>query len=190
LFKTAKKSSKPTVFFCGRLDGAKGTNRLVSIASRINADVIVAGDGPDFIDAKRLAARIAPNVKFLGRLKHDIELPKEMAKAWVFVSPLQSGFTLIEALSCGVPLAAIDCEWSRELMSMSSVGLLSKDEDSLVNDVNWLLATPAECKVLGARGRQLVEKAFSKEAYELNESSMYNRALYDPDSDFRGWQHD
>lgn len=86
---------------------------------------VVIGDGP------RLARlrRTYPDVVFTGQ-KQGAELAGLCASADVFVFPSRTdtfGLVLLEALSCGVPVAAYPVTGPRDIVGDSGVGVLSED---------------------------------------------------------------
>jgi glycosyltransferase involved in cell wall biosynthesis len=172
-----RKARKPVVFFAGRLDAPKGVERLVRLAPRIHAEVRIAGSGPDEAKLKQMA-RGMKNVVFLGSLKHEKELPRELASAWVFASPWMSGFTLIESLACGTPIVGTDVEWTKEIVTQKT-GVLTRDGDdeAFVRAINSLLKDKKRRAAMGKAGRSLVEKEFSRESYEKRELAIYSHLL-------------
>jgi glycosyltransferase involved in cell wall biosynthesis len=95
-------------FLCvGRLDREKGIDLLLDAMRDVEADLVVAGRGPE---QERLRALAPSNVRFAGWLERD-ELVQWYAAADAFVLPSRSeqwGMVLNEAATAGLPLIATE----------------------------------------------------------------------------------
>jgi len=95
-------------FLCvGRLDHEKGVDLLIDAMREVEADLVLAGRGPEH---KRLAAAAPANVRFAGWLDRDA-LVRWYAAADAFVLPSRSdqwGMVLNEAATAGLPLIATE----------------------------------------------------------------------------------
>lgn len=127
------------VFCAARLTEIKGVKYLIEAAALLsnripNMKVVIAGDGPDAAELKRLADEIAPeSVKFLGQ-RNDI--PDLLAVADVVVIPsLAEGqsLVLVESMASAKPVVA------------SRVGGMA---DAIRSGENGLLVPPADPKLL------------------------------------------
>lgn len=97
--------ARPCVLYVGRLSREKGVDVLVEAARGLDADVVVAGSGPE---EARLRAAAPANVRFVGHVDRD-DLPAWYAAADVLCLPSRSepwGMTLNEAAAAGLPLVA------------------------------------------------------------------------------------
>ena len=77
-----------------------------------------------------------PEVRFVGA-KHGEELARHYASADVFVFPSRTdtfGLVMLEALACGVPVAAYPVQGPLDLLSGSGVGALDEDLSRAVDD--------------------------------------------------------
>ena len=86
---------------------------------------VVVGDGP----AREALARQFPETKFLGA-KTGEELVRHYAAADVFVFPSRTdtfGLVLLEALACGVPVAAFPVSGPCDVIGDAPVGVLRED---------------------------------------------------------------
>jgi glycosyltransferase involved in cell wall biosynthesis len=95
----------PAVLYVGRLDPDKGVDVLLEAMDGIDADLVIAGDGPE---RRRLQGRAGSRTRFVGRLDRD-ELVPFYALADLFVLPSRSeqwGMVLNEAAAAGLPLVA------------------------------------------------------------------------------------
>lgn len=99
--------ARPTVLYVGRLAAEKGVDVLLEAARGLEADVVVAGSGPEESPLRALAPA---NVRFLGHVERD-ELPSWYAAADILCLPSRSepwGMTLNEGAAAGLPLVATE----------------------------------------------------------------------------------
>lgn len=85
----------------------------------------VVGGGPA-LEAFRTAW---PEVNFVGP-KHGVELASMLASADVFVFPSRTdtfGIVLLEAMSCGLPIAAYPVSGPRDVVRQGDTGILDED---------------------------------------------------------------
>jgi glycosyltransferase involved in cell wall biosynthesis len=115
--------SKPVFLSVGRL--AREKNLDAFLALDLPGTKVVVGDGPD---RARLESRY-PSALFLGAKPHE-ELAPYMAHADVFVFPSRTdtfGLVQIEALACGLPVAAFPVAGPIDVITSTAVGHLSDD---------------------------------------------------------------
>jgi glycosyltransferase involved in cell wall biosynthesis len=108
---------------------------------------VVVGDGP----ARMALERKYPRAVFLGAL-HGEHLAEAYAAADVFVFPSKTdtfGLVLLEALACGVPLAAFPVTGPRDVIGNAKVGVLS--DDLRVACLAALEILPQDCLTFAAR---------------------------------------
>ena len=112
------------IFLCvGRLAVEKNLDAFLSL--ELPGSKVVVGDGPA---ADGLKARY-PNAVFLGA-KDYAELPALYADADVFVFPSRTdtfGLVLIEAVACGLPVAAFPAPGPLDVIGSSGAGVISED---------------------------------------------------------------
>lgn len=114
---------RPIFLYVGRLAPEKNLDAFLSL--NLPGTKVVAGDGPS---ADELRERYR-QVVFLGPRTHA-ELPAIYANADVFVFPSRTdtfGLVIIEALACGVPVAAFPVAGPRDIIGQARVGVLSED---------------------------------------------------------------
>lgn len=91
--------------FCGRLvEPYKQPSIAVQAFARLNARLVVAGDGPEL---RRLRDMATPNVEFVGQLEDD-DLVWHMQRCQATLFPSRDDFGLIpvEVAACGRPTLA------------------------------------------------------------------------------------
>ncbi|TCQ98197.1 glycosyl transferase family 1 [Neorhizobium sp. JUb45] len=104
---------RPFFLFIGVLRYYKGLHTLIEAAKHVDADILIAGEGPVEGDLKNQAARAGlSNVHFLGPISDlDKAALLQLCTAFVFPSHLRSeafGLSLVEAAMFGKPM--ISCE--------------------------------------------------------------------------------
>lgn len=121
------------VLYAGRLVRFKGLRnlieawRLVSRATRMPAELWIAGYGPErpVLEALAEQARLT-NVRFLGRLEED-RLIRTLQRADVFINPSEGeGMpnAVLEAMACGLPVVLSDIAPHREMLLQGRGGVL------------------------------------------------------------------
>jgi glycosyltransferase involved in cell wall biosynthesis len=93
---------KPILLYVGRISTEKNIKSFIDL--NIRGTKIIVGDGPE---RKKLEDQY-PSIKFLGS-KSGESLARAYSEGDVFVFPSKSdtyGLVLLEALACGVPVAA------------------------------------------------------------------------------------
>ncbi|MFP4070982.1 MAG: glycosyltransferase family 4 protein [Desulfovibrionales bacterium] len=128
---------RPISMYCGRVAVEKNLEAFLDLD--IPGTKYVVGDGPQ---RKDLETRY-PDVRFPG-MKHGEELARYYAAADVFVMPSLTetfGLVILEALACGVPVAAFPIQGPLDVLSGSDAGVMDED---LGIAVKKALAIPGE----------------------------------------------
>lgn len=119
-----RKYNKETVYlYVGRIAVEKNIEAFLSLD--LEGRKIVVGDGPLLSKLKSAF----PDVTFLGK-KNKSELPKIYNQADVFVFPSLTdtfGLVLLEAMACGVPVAAFPAAAPVEVIGDSKAGYVSEN---------------------------------------------------------------
>jgi glycosyltransferase involved in cell wall biosynthesis len=129
--------ARPISLYVGRVAVEKGIDAFLALS--LPGTKVVVGDGP----ARAELARRFPDVKFLGA-KTGEDLAQHYASADVFVFPSRTdtfGLVLLEALACGVPVAAYPVAGPVDVIGDSGAGCLNNDLGRAVQDA---LAIPAD----------------------------------------------
>jgi glycosyltransferase involved in cell wall biosynthesis len=114
---------RPIFISVGRLAVEK--NVAAFLALDLPGSKVVIGDGPQAAELQRRF----PNAHFLGQLEGE-SLAAHLAAADVFVFPSRTdtfGVVQLEALACGVPVAAYPVPGPRDVIGDNSVGVLDND---------------------------------------------------------------
>jgi glycosyltransferase involved in cell wall biosynthesis len=117
------KDPRPLFLFTGRVAIEKNIEAFLELD--LPGTKYVVGDGPH----KELLAKKYPEVRFTGYQKGE-NLARLMAAADVFVFPSRTdtfGVVLLEALACGIPVAAYPTQIAKDVITDEKVGILSED---------------------------------------------------------------
>lgn len=169
----------PFVLFVGRLSQVKGLDYLLRALAKtrevMRVRCVLVGDGAEMAGLKHTADRlgIGYDVLFLGKQENPF---KFMRKAALFVLPsLYEGLpnVLIEALFCGCPVIAADCQGGgvREILQRGECGLLvpPEDEKALSAAILRLLTDKSlrlKFSELGMQRARDFDSAYSVREYE------------------------
>jgi len=114
---------RPIYLYAGRLAVEKNVEAFLALD--LPGTKLVAGDGP----ARAALEAAYPEARFLG-LKTSEELATLYASADVFVFPSRTdtfGMVLLEAMACGLPVAAFPVAGPLDVVGASGAGVLSED---------------------------------------------------------------
>jgi 1,2-diacylglycerol 3-alpha-glucosyltransferase/glucuronosyltransferase len=131
---------RPIFLSMGRIAVEKNLEAFLSLD--LPGSKVVIGEGPQEAELRQRY----PEVRFLGLMK-DRALAAHLAAADVFVFPSRTdtfGVVQLEALACGVPIAAYPVMGPRDVIGNSPVGVL--DEDLRVACLGALGLSRAECR--------------------------------------------
>ena len=127
LFKPGSKSfitsPRPVFLYMGRVAVEKNIEAFLQLA--LAGSKVVVGDGPDLEKLKQQY----PEVMFTG-FKFGAELSRYVAAADVFVFPSLTdtfGIVLLEAMACGVPIAAYPVTGPVDVVRNGVTGVLDND---------------------------------------------------------------
>lgn len=138
--KDALNHKRPIFLYVGRVAVEKNIEDFLSL--NLPGIKVVVGDGPQRKDLQKKY----PKTVFLG-LKEGEELAEIYAAADVFIFPSKTdtfGLVLLEALACGVPVAAYPVTGPLDVIGDHPVGVL--DEDLKAAALNALDIDPATCR--------------------------------------------
>ena len=150
-----------TVLTVARLSPEKGVATLLEAVERLDAELVVVGDGPQE-GALRKAA--PANVRFAGRASRG-ELPRFYAKADVFALTSRSetwGMALSEAAAAGLPLVATEAvggAWDLIEEGINGYRVPVGDAAAVREALTKVLASEAWRDRAGRRSRELAEQA-------------------------------
>ena len=125
---------RPVLLFAGRLSEEKGVFDLPYIFERVRAEIkdvalAVCGTGP----AEGKLKELLPEALFLGWVE-EAEMPSVFSSADLLVLPSRFdtfGCVVLEAMSCGLPVAAYDAKGPRDIIVHGVNGFLSESRGEM-----------------------------------------------------------
>jgi glycosyltransferase involved in cell wall biosynthesis len=167
------------ICFVGRLAGEKNLHALIDAVRGLDLGLDIVGQGPLERDLKGAAAD-NPHVRFTPMIPNPL-LPDFLSEHRAFILPsLYEGHpkTLLEAMSCGLPVIGSDVQGIREVIRHGETGwLCGTDPESIRESINALLSRPELCERMGMSARRYAEDTFSLEGIANQELSIYERVL-------------
>jgi N-acetyl-alpha-D-glucosaminyl L-malate synthase BshA len=132
------------------------------------ARLVLVGDGPERLAAERLACEleIADRVTCTGNLSH-VENVLAVADLFLMASEVESfGLAALEAMACGVPVAAYAIGGLPEVVEEGVSGLLVPlyDTDALADAALEILSVPDRLAAYRAAARARAETVFPESA--------------------------
>lgn len=175
----------PYFLFIGVLRYYKGLHTLILAASKIDAKIVIAGDGPRAIKIKEMVRQLGcNNVIFAGYVTNceKVSLIKG-CRALILPSHLRSeayGMVLVEGAMFGRPL--ISCEigtGTSYVNAHQESGLVIAPEDTagLAHSANLLLQEEAIFNALAQGARKRYEQLFSGSAMGRAYFELYQEAV-------------
>jgi sugar transferase (PEP-CTERM/EpsH1 system associated) len=170
----------------GRLVSVKNYPSLINaffhgLQKSSHTHLVFAGDGPERNTLEKLAndLNLRERVHFLGR-RDDI--PNVMNGFDLFVLPSFSeglSNTLLEAMSCGVPVIASHVGGNPEIVKVNVSGLLypSNDVEALSKILCRLCNSTSEIEKLSTLAREHIVKNYSLQSMVDNYESVYDHQL-------------
>jgi glycosyltransferase involved in cell wall biosynthesis len=119
---------RPIMVYMGRVAIEKNIDEFLRLD--LPGSKVVIGDGPD---RQRLQATY-PDARFLGS-KFNRDLARHLAGGDVFVFPSRTdtfGLVLLEAMACGLPVAAFPVTGPRDVIKSGLTGILDEDLASAI----------------------------------------------------------
>jgi glycosyltransferase involved in cell wall biosynthesis len=179
----------PVIGAAGPLEAGAGLATFLDAARRVvaegvDAEFVVAGDGPAEADLRRLAERVgvAGRVTFAGPLREGRTLGRLLD---VFCQPSRrpsAGRALATALALGLPAIASDVDGLRAWVADGETGRLVPpgDPEALARAVIDLIADPAAARALGHRARERIAREFDPSREAAAWAALYARVLDTP----------
>jgi len=133
---------RPISVYFGRVAVEKNLDAFLSLD--LPGTKVVIGDGPD----RSRLARTYPEAVFTG-YKFGEDLARHVAAADVFVFPSRTdtfGLVLLEAMACGLPVAAYPVTGPVDVVRQGESGIL--DPDLRTATLGALELDPAECRAV------------------------------------------
>lgn len=151
------------------------------ISDRVNARLIMVGDGPERLSAVGVARQlgISDRIKYLGN-NENIEMILPCADLVFQPSEHESfGLVALEAMACGVPVLGTDSGGVREVVVNGETGYLCEvgDIETMAARAIDILTNDQLARDMGARGRKHAETHFAREPIVSQYEALYQELL-------------
>jgi glycosyltransferase involved in cell wall biosynthesis len=176
----------PVLLYVGRLGKEKNLEFLLEAFCRLfkqrpDARLIIVGDGPHRAELEQRARDLdcADGVVFVGALaQRELGAYYRGADVFVFSSLTETqGLVLVEALAHGLPVVAVDCPVTRDIVIGDSGAVTAEDADAFAAAVAGLLDEPEERRKARKDAARQVAAPFSIDALVQQLEELYLRAL-------------
>lgn len=170
--------ARPLFVFAGRVTASKGIHLLLQLmASMPGYDIVVAGEG-DLRAALQRDFRLAPNIRFAGRLG-DAELSMLYAGATATIipslAPETQSLVALESFAHGVPVITFEAGACGEVVRQAGAGIVCQDIEDMRKAIRTLAQDRALADALGKAGHA----AFGERYTERQHVSRYIERMCD-----------
>ncbi len=179
-------TKKPTTLFVGRLVGYKGLVYLIHAMKKVDAHLLIAGDGPLRVPLERMAniAGLSDRISFLGQVSDEEKL-ELYRQADIFVLPSISaneafGYVLLEAMTEGLPVISCDLPTGVSYVNQHEhTGLVvpPKNSGALAEAMQRLLSDDELRKTYSMNARRRVLTEFNFEETINGVERVYRQSL-------------
>jgi rhamnosyl/mannosyltransferase len=164
-----QKVPRPFFLFLGALRSYKGVETLISAAKDLDAQLVIAGGGPETEKLKQLAELIdLDNVTFTGRISEDDKAALlELCTALVLPSHFRSeafGLVQLEASMRRKPLICTELgTGTTHVNEHDNTGLVvpPKNAAALHQAMTFMMQNPESAKTMGERAEQRYKRLFT-----------------------------
>lgn len=171
------------IISAGRFEDVKGFDRLIKAFAMIankypkwRVDIFGSGCRESYLQDLIYYYQLGNRIKLLPPT-HDIYSEYLNSDFYVLSSQHEGfGMVLIEAMSCGIPCVAFNCDYGpREIIENGITGLLVKDGniEQLAQKMLWMMEHCEERKEMGKRAHESTKK------YDINTIMLKWVQLFD-----------
>jgi rhamnosyl/mannosyltransferase len=180
-----QKLSRPFFLFLGVLRSYKGVETLINAAKDLDAQLVIAGGGPQTQKLKQQAELIGlDNVTFTGRISEDDKAALlELCTALVLPSHLRSeafGLVQLEASMRQKPLICTELgTGTTHVNEHDHTGLVvpPKNAAALNQAMTFMIENPEAAKTMGKQAEQRYQRLFTAEKMCAEYTRIYNDVL-------------
>ena len=179
-------AGSPTVLFVGCFRYYKGLHLLISAMKKIDAKLLLIGNGPEYDRLYKLVGKnqLSDKISFLGELS-DSEVNAYYKACDIFVLPshLRSeafGLVQLEAMSCGKPVISTELGTGTSFVNVNhQTGLTveANNVDALSKAINHLIHHPETRLKMGQLGYERVNRFFRSDKMVEAILGLYNDVL-------------
>ena len=178
--KIRKQYGPRIVFSLGRLIYYKGFEYLIQAMKKVDARLLIVGDGPLRADLERVAQAhgVENRVTFFGEVQNVVPY-YHAADVFALASTVRSeafGIVQLEAMACGKPVVNTHLASGVPFVSIDGVTGLTvppANPEALANAINLLLDDSALRARYGEAGQQRVREEFSLDAMTQRTFQLY-----------------
>ena len=185
-----KLDDSPVLIYHGDIKPPDGVDILLNAFKRVlvtipNAKLLILGGGGTYFEGLKVLVKnlgLESSVIFAGWVSHQA-VPEYIAAADVGVLPLRAtlnhncyvSFKLFEYWGIGKPVVVSKVRAISEIVKESVNGILVQPEDEadLAKGLLFLLKHPEKAKMIGQRGRKLVENKYDWIRLMEKEAELY-----------------
>lgn len=176
------------LMFVGRIIQQKGLGYLMAAMPDVlkefpSTKLVIVGKGKQLGEIKSAVKRrgLENSVIFPGFVDES-QMPSLYSSADIFVLPSLwevLPIALLEALACGVPLAASDAGGNPEIVENGKNGFIFKraDKDAIVQSLTAMLADKNKMLEMGRKSREIACRKFDWEIIKNRTLLFYGEAL-------------
>lgn len=177
---------QPYILFLGVLRYYKGLKNLIECSRAINAEIIIAGTGPEEVTLKKQAKNLgAKNVQFLGRVTEE-EKEYLLQNATLFVFPSNErteafGISLLEASAYELPMVTCEIGTGTSYVNIDKITgfvVAPNNPTELANAVNIILSDDQLRERLGKNARKRFEDNFQSKLMADRYAQLYEQIIY------------
>lgn len=177
----------PIILHIGRLDADKSVNRVILASEKTLKNsktyLLIVGDGSQKQILSQLCKSlgIENQVCFAGFIscKEDLARIYRAADVFVTASKIETqGIVLLEAMACGLPIAAVNATCIPEVVKDGINGFLAESGNGsgLSEAVNQILKNDQSVKSMKMHSRLIAEK-YNIETSFVNHEKLYKRII-------------
>lgn len=175
-FEPNKQNTEDFTFITvGRLEKVKGYDILLKSFKHLPYKLLIVGDGPERKVLERIVEDndLSNRVDFLGERR---DIPKLLNEADAYICSSHSeglSYSILEAMSCGLPIVATDVGANRLLVQDN--GILVQPNNTRHLKKAMLDITSKQTQSMGERSRETVLKHFSLDVMVDTYIDLYNK---------------
>ncbi len=185
LFSPSKKAKKDTkiFLFVGRLEKVKGLDTLIEAVRLLDvkgskAEVWIVGSG-SLEEKLKAQGKLLKNMRFLGAVPHE-KLAEIYNQADFFILPSiseGSPLTILEALSCGLPIIVSDIPSLSQIIKESKAGItFPVGNAERLSEAMVSISSSKDLDVFRKNARDFAEKNYSWRKISAEVEKVYEGA--------------
>ena len=174
-------SKKPTIISVGRLIEQKNRKYLVEAIKKLDAELLIVGDGPQLEEINQLinSLNVGEKVKIIKKIPNE-ELAKYYVSADVFALPMENldgiPIPFLESMACGLPVVTTKHSDSFSEITDDAVVFVENQSEKFYEAIKNIISKPDYRKKLVAKSLD-VAKLIGGDIMEEKELELYKKLL-------------